>query len=454
MKNERVNGSISASEIERLVSDLEAPLEAHERRYPGDPARRQPVQTVVGGAHLFKRDTAAKLGTIALQYLRDFAGSVEAFAAVLGREKAGPLEVDVRERVCSKLEQEPVEDFRIDFEDGFGYRSDGEEDAAALDAAAETAAGLEMGSLPPFLGIRIKPLTRETAGRALRTLDLYTSRLVEISGGRLPERFVVMLPKIVRAEQVAALAGALERLERNLALPRESISIELMIETPQSLIRADGRMAPLELVEAAAGRCVSVHLGAYDLTAAATVTAAHQNLAHTLCDTARQILKLTLSETGVLLSDGATNVLPVPLHRPATEAMLSADQRAANRVAIHAAWRRHYVDTRRSLAQGFYQGWDLHPAQLVSRYAAVYAFFLEGLEAAAQRLERFVSEAARATLTRGVFDDAATGQGLLNFFLRGLACGALTPEEVARSGLTPEELETRSFVRVLDGRRG
>ena len=109
---------------------------------------------------------------------------------------------------------------------------------------------------------------------------------------------------------------------------------------------------------------------------------------------------------------------------------------------------------RHSLVTGFYQGWDLHPAQLPSRYAAVYAFFLEGLDAASERLTNFVQKAAQATLVGDVFDDAATGQGLLNYFLRAMNCGAITEDEaVEKSGLTLDELRGRSFVKILNGRR-
>src|SRR5436853_5244573 len=102
---------------------------------------------------------------------------------------------------------------------------------------------------------------------------------------------------------------------------------------------------------------------------------------------------------------------------------------------------------------GFYQGWDLHPAQLPTRFAAVYSFFLEGLEPASERLRNFVRKAAQATLVGDVFDDAATGQGLLNYFLRALNCGAITEDEaVTMSGLTLDELRSRSFVRILRNR--
>jgi hypothetical protein len=108
---------------------------------------------------------------------------------------------------------------------------------------------------------------------------------------------------------------------------------------------------------------------------------------------------------------------------------------------------------RSSLRNGYYQGWDLHPAQLVTRYAAVYSFFLEGLETASLRLRSFVEKAAQATLVGDIFDDAATGQGLLNYFLRGTGCGAITLEEARATGLTLDELQTRSFLKILQGRR-
>jgi hypothetical protein len=156
----------------------------------------------------------------------------------------------------------------------------------------------------------------------------------------------------------------------------------------------------------------------------------------------------------VTLSDGSTNVMPVAMHRAAPAgAPLTPVQRADNREAVHRAWRIHYEDVRSSLRQGYYQGWDLHPAQLPTRYAAVFAFFLEARDEAALRLRNFVEKAAQATLVGTTFDDAATGQGLLSFFLRGINCGALTEAEALATGLTLEDLRGRSFVKILDARR-
>jgi citrate lyase beta subunit len=222
-----------------------------------------------------------------------------------------------------------------------------------------------------------------------------------------------------------------------LGLDVGSIGVELMVETPRAIFTADGRLALPELVEAAAGRCVGAHFGTYDYTAALGISAGHQRMGHPACDFAKHAMQVALAGSGVYLSDGATNVLPL----------------GDDRHAVHAAWRRHAADVRHSLAGGFYQGWDLHPAQLVSRWTALYVFFLEGLDEASARLRNFVEQAARATRVGEVFDDAATGQGLINHFLRAIQCGALDAAEAERrTGLSAGELATRSFTAVLAAR--
>jgi citrate lyase beta subunit len=411
------------------------------------------VHTVYGGAHLFRADTAARLGELARRALAEHAPDAVSFASAVGVPPA--LAEAVHARVVEKLGREPVEDFRIDFEDGYGNRPDAEEDGHALAAAAEVAAGIAGGSLPPFVGIRIKPLSAELAPRGLRTLDLFTTALLE-RAGRLPAGFVVTLPKVVATEQVEVLADLLGGLEAALGLAAGALRLELMIETTQSIFAPGGEVQVRRLVAAAGGRCVAAHFGTYDYTAACDITAAHQHMAHPACDFARDVMQVALGGTGVWLCDGATNVLPVPLHRaPAGGPPLGAAERAANRAAVHAAWRLHYDHVRRSLERAYYQGWDLHPAQLATRYAAVYAFFLEGIDAASERLRNFVAKAAQATLVGEIFDDAATGQGLLNYFLRAVNCGAISEAEAAeRSGLTLDELRGRSFVAILRRRRG
>jgi hypothetical protein len=241
-----------------------------------------------------------------------------------------------------------------------------------------------------------------------------------------------------------------ERLERRHGLEHASLHLELMVETTQALVGSGGVVALPLLLEACEGRCSEAHLGTYDFTASCNVTAAYQGMRHPLCDLAKGMMTLAFAGTGVFLSDGATNVMPVPPHRGEN---LSIEQLTENRAAVHAAWKFTHDDIRHSLESGYYQGWDLHPAQLPVRYAACFAFFLEGLAQAALRLKNFVDKAAQATLVGDVFDDAATGQGLLNYFLRALNSGAVTLEEAADTGLSPAEFGLRSFAKILAARR-
>jgi citrate lyase beta subunit len=295
------------------------------------------------------------------------------------------------------------------------------------------ARGSAGGTLPPFSGIRIKPLSAELHARSLRTLDVFVSTLVRESGHGLPANFVITVPKLMSPAHVAAVADACTRLERRTGLEPNVLRLELMIETPQSIVAPDGTSAIRRLVAAGAGRVRGAHFGTYDYTALCGITASWQHMRHQACDFAKHMMQVALAQSGVFLSDGATNVLPVPPD-------------------VHRAWRMHFDDVRHSLVNGFYQGWDLHPAQLPTRYAAVYAFFLSALPAATARLRNFVEKAAQATLVGDVFDDAATGQGLLNFFVRGLNSGALTPEEAAATGLSADELQGRSFTKILEAR--
>lgn len=442
--------SIPPGQLETTLERLDEGNRAFRERYPGEPTHRQAVHTVYGGAHLFRADSAGKLGELALKFLQAYTPDAQTLARAV--HLTGDAQ-EVFDRVHHKLSTEAVEDFRIDFEDGFGPRPDEEEDACAVSAAAETARGLEAGLLPPFIGIRIKPLSAGLHARGLRTLDLYMTALAEATGGVLPPNFVVTIPKVVIPEQVTALVEAFELLEANTALLPSSLKLELMVETPQSIIDHQGRSQLPLLVAAARGRCAAAHFGVYDYTASLSVTAAHQQMRHSVCDNARQVMQVALGGTGVLISDGATNVVPVPVHRGSQGATLTPEQISENEAQVFSAMRLHFDDVRHSLANAYYQGWDLHPAHLVTRYAAIYSFFLEGLEQATERLRTFVENAALATLAGDVFDDAATGQGLLNFFLRGVNCGAITEVEALRTGLSLDELRSRSFAAILEGRR-
>ena len=435
------------------------------RDYPGETARRQPVHTVYGGAHLFKSDTPQRLGALALRALEQFAPDAPALARAVGLlpgaeqpprdDKPAELLVHtIYERVQEKLRREPVEDFRIDFEDGYGNRPDAEEDGHAEAAAREVAKGLKSGTLSPFIGIRIKPFTEELRARSSRTLDIFLSTLVDAAGGQLPPNFVVTLPKITVPEQTATLAHLFDLLELQLGLPAGTLKMEMMIETTQSIINNRGAINLPLLLAAARGRCIAAHFGTYDYTASCSITAAHQHMMHPACDFAKHMMQVSFAGTGVWLSDGATNIMPVAPHRATDTAPLTPEQAEENRRTVHRAWRLHYEHVQHSLRGGFYQGWDLHPAQLPTRYAAIYGFFLESLDAASERLRNFVEKAAKATLVGDVFDDAATGQGLLNYFLRAINCGAITEAEALQlSSLTLPELRSGSFIKILNNRQ-
>ena len=430
--------------VSEIAARLKASHEAIARHYPGEAGSRQAVHTVYGGAHLFKSDTTRKLGELALKALAQYAPSATVFAEAIGIDP-GTGET-VFSRVQEKLKREAVEDFRIDFEDGYGIRGDAEEDSHAAQAASECARGRDNGTLSPFIGIRIKSLSGELAGRSLRTLEIFLTGL----GGKLPQNFVVTLPKITGPDQVSALIDAFEMLEPRLGLARGSLKMEPMIEVTQTIMDPNGVSMLPQLLKAARGRMIAAHFGTYDYTASCNITAAYQAMRHPACDFAKHMMLVAYGGTGVWLSDGATTTMPVPVHRGDA---LSEEQKRDNARAVHAAWRLHADDIRHSLSNGFYQGWDLHPAQLPSRYGAAYGFFHKGLPAAGERLKNFVSKAAQATLQGDVFDDAATGQGLLNFFLRGVNCGALTEAEALATGLTLDEFRGRSFLKILDNRR-
>jgi citrate lyase beta subunit len=416
--------------------------------HPGESAGRQPVHTVYGGAQLFTADTTGKIGRIAQQAMADYAPDPATLGTALGILEH-PALATIDQRVREKLARDAVEDYRIDFEDGYGNRPDSEEDHHASVVVAELTRGMADRTLSPFIGMRIKPLNEELRGRSIRTLDIVMTGLVEAGG--IPDNWIITVPKITVVEQVEFFVTVLAELEDRLELEDGSLIFEAMVETPQIILDSSGgSLLPLVL-EAADGRLSAAHFGTYDYTAGCNITAAYQRMQHSVCEFAKNMMQVAFAGTGVWLSDGSTTVMPVPVHRGES---LSGEQRAENVAGVHAAWKMHFDDVRHSLSGGFYQGWDLHPAQLVSRYGALYSFFLEGIDAAGVRLKNFVSKAAQATLVGDVFDDAATGQGLLNFFLRGLNSGAITEAEaLAMTGLTAEEFRGRSFVKIMEGRK-
>ncbi len=437
-------------------------------------AIRNPIHVVYGGADRFLAETPEKLGKLALKPLETYAPNFVEFANAMWlkgcdtlpkfEDVIADLEFQLIEnpekvkaenfsawfawtiynRTIEKLKREPVEDFRIDFEDGYGIRSDEEEDSHAISASNELFSALANAQASAFCGIRIKSFQSETYQRAVRTLDLFLTNLLQKTNRVLPENFVVTLPKITRVEEVTVLDELLSEFEKQHNLPPDSIKIEIMIETPEAILRVRN------LAKAARNRVVAAHFGAYDYTASFGITAVHQHLKHDACNFARNVMQIALSPLGIRLSDSVTTEMPIPIHRGEN---LSVQQVKENKRAVHQAWRLHFNNVTHSLINGFYLSWDLHPAQLVARYAAVYSFFLESFESQSNRLKSFLDKATKATMSGNQFDDAASAQGLLNYFIRAVSCGALSENEVlSATGLTIEELNSESFIKIMQNR--
>ncbi|MEU0842560.1 aldolase/citrate lyase family protein [Streptomyces sp. NPDC005962] len=416
-QHETAGTSLSRGVHEGIAATL-APVDADlARRYPGDSGTRQPVHTVYVPADAFTGGTVRDWGDRALAALDEHAPGAGALAAVLGLpdELAEP----VYRRVRAKLEREPVEDLRIDFEDGYGPRPDAEEDAAAAHAATVVAAAHAAGTAPPYVGIRMKCMEAAVRDRGIRTLDVFLTGLMD-SGG-LPDGLVLTLPKVTYAEQVSAMVRLCEEFEKARGLPAGRLGFEIQIETTQAILGSDGRATVARMIDAAEGRATGLHYGTFDYSASCGVSAAHQSMDHPVADHAKAVMQVAAAGTGVRLSDGSTNVLPVgPTER------------------VHDAWRLHHGLVRRSLARAYYQGWDMHPGHLPTRYAAVYAFYREGLETASARLAAYVNR------TGGdVMDEPATAKALSGHLLRGLDCGAVDAAEVEQlTGLDRAELDT------------
>jgi citrate lyase beta subunit len=423
-QQERVATSLAGAVSEQISASL-APVDAAlQRLYPGDPGTRQPVHTVYVPGDVFAADTVRSWGDRALAALDEHAPDAASFAAVLGlrEDLAGP----VHDRVRAKLQREPVEDLRVDFEDVYGPRPDPEEDQAAARAARLVAeayrgtsrTGAGEGAAAPYVGIRMKCMEAPVRNRGIRTLDIFLTSLMEAGG--LPDGLVLTLPKVTYAEQVTAMVRLLEAFEKAHGLEPGRLGFEIQIETSQAILAADGTATVARMIQAAEGRATGLHYGTFDYSACLGVSAAHQAPDHAAADHAKAVMQVAAAGTGVRLSDGSTNVLPVgPTDK------------------VHDAWRLHYGLTRRALARAYYQGWDMHPGHLPTRYAAVFAFYREGFAQAATRLSRYANRA-----TGDVMDEPATAKALSGYLLRGLDCGALDMAEVAgATGLTRARLE-------------
>jgi citrate lyase beta subunit len=231
----------------------------------------------------------------------------------------------------------------------------------------------------------------------------------------------VTFPKVVAPEHVSLFADTLTRLEQSVGLGDRSLSFEVQIETPRSVIDTAGAVALRGILDAAQGRLSAVAFGVFDYTASLGLMPWEQRLDHPANDFARHAVQVALAGTGVRISDGSTNLVP-----------------ASNRTEdVHAAWLAHANHVRHSLANGFYQGWDLHPAHLASRYAAVYGWLLPHLDDAAARVRAWRDE----TPTGKVLDEPATVKSLLRYLRFAVTSGAVEEDDVlAQTKLSVDEL--------------
>ena len=400
-------------DLDRMLAVADAELASG---YEGWGFWRQPVHTAYVPAHQFEPETMGQWSAQALAALENYAPGPQELAAATGLNPG--VTAEVHPLVLAKVASQPVEDLRIDFEDGYGTRADDTEDAHARAAARSLTEALREDNAPPFMGVRCKSLEKDTRRRALRTLQMFLGTLLE-HDRPLSRAFVITLPKVTSAAQVSAMNVLCGRFERIYGIDSfQRLVFEIQVETPQAILGADGTATIAKCVHAAPRRLTGLHFGAYDYSAALGIAAAYQSMEHPAADYAKAVMQVAAAGTGVRLSDGSTNVLPV-----------------GGRDDVIAAWRLHARLVRRSLDRGFYQGWDLHPAQLVSRYAATYAFFREGLPAAATRLR---SCAERSDIGH---EEPATIRALADFLSRAVDCGAVTESELTElAGLTPHQL--------------
>ena len=398
------------ADVDRRLSTADAHLENH---YPGDDGRRQPVHTVYIPGNRYTATTPADWGTTALAAAKD-AGGLDAVAGLVGASNGTDCAPEtLAALVEQKLSTEPIEDLRIDFEDGYGTFDDATEDADVARAIAELRTALDAGTSTPFVGTRFKCFEAGTRKRGLRTLDMFVSGLVE-SGG-LPDGLTLTLPKVTSVDQVEAMVTVANALETANGLPPGRIRFEVQVETPQAILGADGRAPVALFIHAGQGRVSSLHYGTYDYSASLGIAAAFQSMEHPAADHAKNVMQLAVAGTGVHLSDGSTNILPVG--DPDNVAM---------------AWKLHARLVRRHLERGIYQGWDMHPAQLVTRYLATYAFYRSAFAPAAARLRNYVHQ-----LDSAVMDEPATARALAGVIHRGSVCGALTADEIESAADLP-----------------
>ncbi len=379
--------------------------------YPGESTLKQPIHTLYLGAQHFNEQYLEGAGQEACRYFETYLPDPDAINSIFKLQLDALESQQLYRLVKERLASTPIEDFRIDFEDGFGDRSDDEEDQAAIACAKAVRLNMRQPFFPDFFGIRIRAFTEDLRDRSARTAMLFMEHLLEAEQG-VPKNFTFTLTKISVEEHIVYGAKLLAEIEKRFQLTAGSLKAEFMVETTQALMDENGRCPLKSFIEAGEGRIRGVHFGTYDFTAANKLLPFEQMMDHPVCDHAHFVMKTALHDTGVWLSDGATNVLPFELDGGAKHGVVDS-------------WRLSFKHICHSLKKGLYQGWDLHPGQLPVRYLAFYYIFRKGLKQAAIRLSKYEKN-ERGTIA----DDAATAKVLRNFLLKGLHSGAFTKEEL------------------------
>jgi citrate lyase beta subunit len=381
-----------AAGLDALLADADA---AVARRRP-PPSGRFPIHTCYVPADAYTADTVERWGAHARHVLDTHAAHPD-LPEVLGL--APHVFAEALPRTRAALDRMPVQDLRIDFEDGYGRRDDAEEDMHVAFAAAALAVTRERTG---WAGLRIRSLEAATRDRAVRILAGF---LAAFDGD--PTGLIVTLPKVSHPDQVRALDLVCHRLEDRHGLPAGTLRLEVQIELPAAVLAADGTAPAGAFLDAAPDRIDGLHFGTYDYSAALGIDPAEQRADHPAAEHAKSVLQLAAAGRGVRVVDGSSNVLPVD-------------------DGVLAAWRIQARIVRRALRLGITQGWDLHPAQLPCRFLVTLGHLRAGAPAAIARLGAY-----RARAAGGFLDEPATEAALRNFLDRALALGAVDPDEVA-----------------------
>lgn len=412
MNTSRPTDDFPAAWLASAIRDVDARLrptladDQHGPSVAGDDPL--PVHTVYLPANDFRSSTARAWGEHAHRGVIETGG----YLALAERlEVSDVIAEEVAAQTESRILTRPIEDLRIDFEDGYRATDDSTEDQDAIRAAHEAATELARSEGPASVGLRPKSLEVDTRERSLRTVTRFFCALAEANGGI--DHAIVTLPKVTALDQVEAFVDFLAGLEQQLDLAEETIDLEIQVEMPDLvshfLSQGDFPLNPA----VTSGRVSGLHFGTYDYTAALGIHPEQQRLDHPAAVYAKLAMQLAAAGTGVRISDGSTNRVP-------------------NLKDNFMSWTHHAELVRHSLALGIPQGWDMHPLHLPTRFMCVNAYYLAGRDAAIQRLTDYMQNASG-----DVLDEPASVRSIARFLVDGVRHGAFDLLDIERTAETP-----------------